>query len=93
MINTKPLIRNKFKELLSELNKFKVQTVVVFAYKKRNNLKLFHLSLKLMATGSEIDEAFISMRHSIATKIKNHACEDWIVLDVIMKYSIKTFVH
>ena len=46
-----------------------------------------------MATGSEIDEAFISMRHSIATKIKNHACEDWIVLDVIMKYSIKTFVH
>ena len=46
-----------------------------------------------MATGSEIDEAFISMRHRIVTKIKNYACEDWIVLDVIMKYSIKTFLH
>ena len=32
MINTKPMIKNKFKELLSELKKFKVQTILVLEY-------------------------------------------------------------
>ena len=32
MINTKPMIKNKFKELLSELTKFKVQTILVLEY-------------------------------------------------------------
>ena len=31
------------------------------------------------------------MHKSIMTKIKNYACEDWIVLDVIIKDSIKVF--
>ena len=29
LINTKPMIKNKFKELLSQLKKFKVQTILV----------------------------------------------------------------
>ena len=38
-----------------------------------------------------IDAAFKSMHESIMTKIKNYACEDRIVLDVFIKYSIKIF--
>ena len=34
-INTKPVIKNKLKELLSELKKFRVQTILVLDYKKR----------------------------------------------------------
>ena len=41
LINTKPMIKNKLKELLSELKIFKVQTVLVLDYKKRNDLKIF----------------------------------------------------
>ena len=29
------------------------------------------------------------MHQSIMTKIENYACKDWIVLDVILKHSIK----
>ena len=47
--------------------------------------------LKLIASASDIDEAFKSMHQSIMKKIKNHACEDWIVFDVIIKRSIKIF--
>ena len=36
LINTKPMIKNKLKKLLSELKKFKVQTILV--YKKRIRL-------------------------------------------------------
>ena len=32
LINSKPMIKNKFKELLSELKKFKVQRVLVLDY-------------------------------------------------------------
>ena len=35
LINTKPVIKNKLKELLSELKKFKVQTILVFDYKEK----------------------------------------------------------
>ena len=35
LITTKPVIKNKLKGLLSELKKFKVQTVLVLDYKKR----------------------------------------------------------
>ena len=31
------------------------------------------------------------MRQSIITKIKDYADKDWIVLDTIMKHSIKIF--
>ena len=34
LINTKPVIKNKLEGLLSELKKFKVQTVLVLDYKK-----------------------------------------------------------
>ena len=44
LINTKPVIKNKLKELVSELKKFKVQTVLVSDYKKRNH-KIFHSSI------------------------------------------------
>ena len=34
MINTKPMIKNKLKELLSELKRIKVQTILVLNYEK-----------------------------------------------------------
>ena len=33
LINTKPMIKNKVKKLLSELKKLKVQTILVLEYK------------------------------------------------------------
>ena len=73
LINTKPKIKNKLKELLIELKKFKVRTILVLVYKKRNYYKIFHLSTQLIATDSDIDEAFKSMHQSIITKIKSYA--------------------
>ena len=70
----------------------KVQTILVLDYKKRNDCKIFHSSAKLIASDSDTDEAFKSMHQSIMTKIKNYASEDCIVLDVIIKHSIKTFL-
>ena len=71
LINTKPMIKNKLKELLSELKKFKVQTRLVLEYKKRNNRKIFHSRTKLIASDSDIDETSKYMQQSIITKIKN----------------------
>ena len=82
------MIKNKLKELISELKKFKVQTILVLDYKKRNNRK--NVPFKRWTSDSDIDETFKSMHQSIITKIK-YACEDWIVLDVIIKHSIKIF--
>ena len=31
------------------------------------------------------------MHQKIMTKIKNYACEDWIVLDVIIRHNIRMF--
>ena len=90
LINTKPIIKNKVKELLSELKKFKVQTRLVLDCKKRNNQKIFHSSAKPIASDSDIDEGFISMHQRIIKK--NYTSEDWITLDVIIKHSIKIFV-
>ena len=47
LINTKPMIKNKLKEFLSELKKFKVQAMFVLDYKKKNNHQIFHLSLAI----------------------------------------------
>ena len=52
---------------------------------------MFHSSAKLIASDSDIDEAFKFMYQSIMTKIEYYASEDWIVLDVIIKHGIKTF--
>ena len=91
LTNIKPMIKNKLKELLSELKKFKVQTVLFLDYKKRIDCKIFHSRTKLIASDSEIDEAFKSMHQSIMTKIKNYDTKDWIFLDVIVRHSINIF--
>ena len=91
LINTKPIIKNKLKELLSELKKFKVQTILALDYMKRNYRKIFHSRAKLTASDSDINEPCKSMHQSIMTKTKNYACENWIVLDVVTKHNIKIF--
>ena len=55
------MIKNKLKELSSELKKFKVHTILVLDYKKRNDYQIVHSSAKLIASDSDIDEAFKSM--------------------------------
>ena len=75
--------------MLSELNKFKVQSILVLEY-KGNGHKNFHSSAKLIACDSGIDEAFKSMHQSIMVKIKNSDSEDWVV-EAIVKHSIKIF--
>ena len=70
LINTKPVIKNKFKKLLSELQKFKVQVIFVLDYEKRNDPKIFNSSAKLIANDSDIDEAFKSIHQNIVTKLK-----------------------
>ena len=85
------MIKNKLKELLSELKKFKVQTILVLKYKKRNYCKIFHLNPELIASDSDIDEAFKCVHQSIMTKIKNLACEDQIIIEAIAKHSNKIF--
>ena len=55
LINTKPVNKIKLKEQLSELKKFKAQTILVLDYKKRNDCKIIHSSAKLIASDSDID--------------------------------------
>ena len=69
-INTKPVIKNKFKELPSELTNSRVQEILVLEYKKRNDRKIFHSSTKLIAGTSGTDKAFVSMRQSIMIEKK-----------------------
>ena len=66
LINTKPMIRIKLKEI-------------------------FYSSAKLIASDSDIDEAFKFMHQSIMRKIKNYACKNLIDIDIIIKHSIKIF--
>ena len=54
LINTKPIIKNKLKELLSELKKFKVQTISFLYYKERNDLEIFYSCTKLIVSNSDI---------------------------------------
>ena len=70
LINTKPKIRNKLKGLLNELKKFKVQTVLVLDYKKRNDSPIFHSCTKIIANDLEIGEVFKYLHQSIILKIK-----------------------
>ena len=39
LINTKPMIKNKIKELLGGLKKLKIQIVIMLKYKKRKDCK------------------------------------------------------
>ena len=43
----------------------------------------------MFANDLDSSEAFKSMHQSIMAKIKYYSCKDWIVLDVIIKLSIK----
>ena len=63
-INTEPMIKNKSKELLSELKRFKIQTILVLDYKE-NDCKIFYFCTKLIASGSDIEKAFKFMHQSI----------------------------
>ena len=90
LISAKTIIKNKLKELLSEL-KSSVQTILFLEYQKRNNRRIFHSNAKLIASDSDIDEAFKSKHQSIMSTMKNYADEDWIVVDMIIKHSIKIF--
>ena len=71
LINTKPMIKKKLKELLSEFKKFKVQTILVQSIRKAYDCRIFHSIVKLIASDPDTDEAFISMHQSIMKKIKN----------------------
>ena len=42
LINTKPMIKEKLKELLSDLKRFKIQSILVVEYKKRYDHKINH---------------------------------------------------
>ena len=66
------------------MKKFKVETILVLDYKRKNDRKVFYSSATLIANDSDIDEAFKSMHQSIVIKIKNYADKDWIVLHVII---------
>ena len=92
LISAKTIIKNKLKELLSEL-KSSVQTILFLEYQKRNNRRIFHSNAKLIASDSDsdIDEAFKSKHQIIMSTIKNYAGEDWVVVDMIIKHSIKIF--
>ena len=91
VINSKRVVKNKLDEFLSELKKFTFQTMSVLHSKKRNDHEIFHSSAKLIASNSYIDETFKSMHQSIMAKVKNYSSEDCIVLDVIIKHSMKIF--
>ena len=73
------------------MKNFRVETVLVLDYKKRNGCKIFYSSARVIVSNSDIDEAFNFIHQSIMTKIKNYVCKDWIALDVIIKHSIKIF--
>ena len=70
------MIINKLKELLKELKKFKIQSILVLEYNKTNDRKIFHLSAILIARDSDINEEFKSRHQRIMTKIKNYASKD-----------------
>ena len=58
---------------------------------KRKNRQIFHSITKLIICDSDIDGALKPMYQIIIAKIKNYACEDWIILDAIIKHIIKIF--
>ena len=55
LINAKGIIKNKIKELLSELKNLEVQSMLVLKCKARNYHKIFHSSSKQIASDSDID--------------------------------------
>ena len=74
------------------MKKLKVKAILALDPEKRNACKIFHSSAKLTVSDSNTNEAFKSTHQRNMTKIKDHACKNWIVLDVIIKHSIKIFI-
>ena len=68
------MIKRKLKELSSGLKKPRVQAI--FSEYKKNDGKILHSSAKLIASESDIAEAFKYMHQIIETKIKNSAGKD-----------------
>ena len=52
------MIKNKLKEFLSQLKKFKVEKKRKERNNQRNDHKIFHSSLELIASDSDSDQAF-----------------------------------
>ena len=57
----------------------------------KNKLKEWFGELKKFNVEAFKDEAFKYIYLSIMTNIKSYVCKDWIVLNVIIKLSIKIF--
>ena len=70
-----------------------IQTILLLQYKKKNDPQIFNSSVQLIAIDSDIDETFTSMYKSIMTKNENSASEDWIIIEIIVKHSIKIFEY
>ena len=81
LINTKPLIKKKLKD----------QSILVLQCNKGNDHKIFHLSVKLIASDSNTDEAFKSMYEAIMRKMKNSDSKYWVVIKTTVKRSIQIF--
>ena len=72
--NTKAMIKNNLKALLSELKNFSQYQSQ--KYKKTNYREIFHLSVKPIASDSDINEVFKLIHQIISTKIKKSASND-----------------
>ena len=65
------MIKSKLKELLSELKKFNVKTILVLESKKRYDCNTSNTSsTKLIACDSDVHEGLTSLHQSIMTKRK-----------------------
>ena len=89
LINAKPMIKNKLKELLNELFNH-VRSILVLEYKKYDD-KTFHSSAELVARNTDINETFKAMHQSIMTKIINFGSKNGVA-EIIVKHSMKISV-
>ena len=78
------MIKNKFKELLSELKQFEVQTILFLDNKKKNNCKIFHSSAKLIDLFLNSDSIVTIIAYHISlVKIQDNYCNNNLfILDV-----------
>ena len=54
-------------------------------------VKSSYSSTKLITSDSDVEGTFNPCIKALWQKIKNYACEDWVVLDAIIKNIIKIF--
>ena len=75
LINSKPMIKNKLKEFLSEFKKFKVWVILVF--KTIRNEMIVKSSIRLLLIQALLKHLNPCIKASM-TKIKNYTSKDWI---------------